>query len=229
MDEILKRLFVLRDEEYKSFHSTLMPGIEPDRIIGIRIPHLRKLARELIKEGKSSAFISQLPHYYYEENNLHAFVISEIKDFDILINETERFLPFVDNWATCDSFRPKIFYKNKEKLLPYVYKWIESDGEYAVRFGIEVLMTCFLDDDFCEEYPRIVSEIRSDKYYVNTMIAWYFATAMTNHYDSIIVYLQKNKLSPWVHNKTISKACESNRITDEKKEYLRSLRIKYKD
>lgn len=225
-DEISNRLSELKDEEYKSFHSALMPGIDPDRIIGIRVPVLRRLALQLIKEGKADEFISQLPHYYYEENNLHAFILSKIKDFDILIRETERFLPFIDNWATCDSFRPAAFGKNKKKLLPYVYKWIESEREYTVRFGIEVLMTCFLDDDFCEEYPRIVSEIRSDKYYVNMMIAWYFATAMINHYDSVIVYLQKNKLSPWVHNKTISKACESYRITDDKKEYLRTLRIK---
>ncbi len=223
-DNITKRLFSLRDESYKQFHQRLIPDISPDRIIGVRVPHIRKLAKEIIKEGIWEEYIKSLPHYYYEENNLHAFIIAEISDFDLLIFELESFLPYVDNWATCDSLRPKAFYQNTDLLLPYAEKWMKSEGEFTVRFGIEVMMTCFLDDAFKAEYPRLVSEIKSDKYYVNMMIAWYFATALAKHPDEIMPYLTENLLSVQVHNKTISKAIESFRIPTETKEELKKLK-----
>ncbi len=210
MTEIQKRLFALSDAAYRDFHSRLMPNVSKDRIIGVRVPKVRSLAKELIKEDKADDFINELPHRYYEENNLHAFIIAEIKDFDALIKEIERFLPFVDNWATCDSLRPKAFKKNAEKLLPYIFSWLNSNEEYTVRFAIEMLMVHFLDDEFDEEYPRIISGIRSDKYYINMMISWYFATALAKQCDSIIPYITEKRLPDWVHNKTLQKIRESN-------------------
>lgn len=223
-DEIIKRLFELGDGKYKAFHGKLIPDIPADRIIGVRIPQIRQLAKEIIKEGRSEEFIKNLPHYYYEENNLHAFIISEIKDFDALIKEIENFLPYIDNWATCDSLRPKVFHKNREALLKYAKKWMKSDKEFTVRFGIEVMMTCFLDDNFSAEYPHIISQIKSDKYYVNMMIAWYFATALAKHQKEIMPYIVNNYLPVWVHNNTISKAVDSYRICPELKAELKKLK-----
>lgn len=229
-DYITEQLFLLKDKEYKEFHRKLMPTVSPDRIIGVRIPQLKKLAKRLIKEGEADSFISVLPHFYYEENNLHAFIIAEIKDFDVLINELERFLPHIDNWATCDSLRPAVFAKNREKLLPYALSWMKSDDEYTVRFGIEMMMTYFLEDEyFSDEYPRIISEIRSDKYYVNMMIAWYFATALAKQKDTVMPYIREKRLSLWVHNKTIGKAVDSYRIPPDVKEELKQYRIKNSD
>lgn len=223
-DYILNRLFLLRDEKYRDFHSKLIPSVEPCRIIGVRTPVLRKLSGELIKEGSAEEFIKELPHYYYEENNLHAFIICEMKDIDKLISEIDRLLPVVDNWATCDSIRPKIFNKNPEKVRDAALLWMKSDKEYTVRFGIECMMVYFLDDNFEEQFLRIVSEIKSEKYYINMMIAWYFATALSQQWEATLPYLEKGLLSQWVHNKTISKANESFRISDERKKYLKTLK-----
>lgn len=221
---INKELFSLQDKSYKEFHSRLIPNIESERIIGVRIPELRKLAKRLIKEGRAEAFIKDLPHIFYEENNLHAFILEQIADYDLLISELDRFLPYVDNWATCDSLRPKAFRRNTERLLSEAEKWINSSHEYTVRFGIEILMIYFLDEHFNEAYPLKVAEIKSDKYYINMMIAWYFATALAKQWDAIIPYIEQNRLSQWVHNKTIRKAIESYRITPEQKKYLMSLK-----
>lgn len=223
-DYMLNRLFLLRDEKYRDFHNKLIPSVEPCRIIGVRTPELRKLAREFIKEGRAEEFIKELPHYYYDENNLHAFIICEMKDIDNLIYEINRFLPFVDNWATCDSMRPKIFSKYPEKVRNAALQWIKSDNEYTVRFGIECVMVYFLYDNFEEYYLRIISEIKSEKYYVNMMIAWYFATALSKQWEATLPYLEKGLLPRWVHNKTISKANESFRISDERKKYLKTLK-----
>lgn len=229
-DYIREQLFLLKDGEYKEFHKRLMPTVSSDRIIGIRIPELRKLAKRLIKEEEADCFISELPHFYYEENNLHAFIIAEIRDFDVLISELERFLPHIDNWATCDSLRPAVFTKNRERLLPYVKKWIKSEDEYTVRFGIEMMMVYYLDGEYySDELPRIIAEIRSDKYYINMMIAWYFATALAKQPEAAMPYITEKRLSPWVHNKTIGKAVESFRISPEMKEKLRKYRIKNSD
>ncbi len=216
MNEIKRRLKELSDSTYKDFHSRLMPTVEKEKILGVRIPLLRKLAKELIKEGKADAFIKELPHYYYEENNLHAFIIADIKDFERLSDETERFLPFVDNWATCDSFRPKAFGKNKERLLPLIYRWLESDEEYTVRFAIEMLMIHFLDDSFDERYPEKISRIRSDKYYINMMIAWYFAEALAKQPERIKPFISREYLSEDVYNKTLQKIRESSRTRNIK-------------
>ncbi len=222
-NEIRKRLFQLKDEEYKSFHSALMPTVPVENIIGIRVPVLRKLAKELIKEGSAKSFTENLPHRYYEENNLHAFIIAEIRDFDELLTELERFLPFIDNWATCDSLRPVIFRKNREKLLPCVFRWLQSDREFTVRFAVETLMTQYLKEDFSPRFPEAVANIISDDYYVNMMCAWYFAEALCVRRDDVLPFIEEGRLSDAVHNKAIRKAVESNRISDDEKQLLRKL------
>ena len=221
---ITEQLFSLQDKKYREFHSRLMPNIDPERIIGIRIPELRKLAKELVNNGEAEAFIKNLPHYYYEENNLHAFIIEQIKDYDLLITELDRFLPFVDNWATCDSLRPKAFKNNSDRLITDAFRWMSSSQEYTVRFGIEVMMIYFLDDNFRKDYPERIAGIESDKYYINMMIAWYFATALAKQWDAVIPFIENSMLSPWINNKTIQKAAESFRITTEQKKYLKAFK-----
>ncbi len=223
---VQERLFALKDEGYRDFHARLIPNIEKDRIIGVRTPELRKFAKELSKSEQKDDFLKILPHIYYEENNLHAFLIETIKDYDECIAALDRFLPFVDNWATCDTMSPKVLGKNKDRLISDIKRWISSDKTYTIRFGTGMLMKHFLDDDFSDEYPEMVSEIISDEYYINMMIAWYFATALSKQYTSIIPYLENKRLSDWVHNKTIRKAIESYRVTKEQKAYLRTLTIK---
>ncbi len=220
MTYIQKRLFELQDIDYKDFTAKLIPNIDVKTIIGVRTPMLRKLAKEV----SDKSFLQKLPHKYYEENNFHAFMIADIKDYDECIAEINRFLPCIDNWATCDSLRPKCFLNNRQNLILDVKRWIESKHTYTVRFGIEMLMVHFLDEDFKSEYHDLVLNVKSNEYYVNMMIAWYFATALAKKWDSTVIFLTENRLSPWVHNKTIQKAIESYRITDEKKEYLRNLK-----
>lgn len=221
---ILNRLFELQDLKYRDFHSKLMPTVEKSRIIGVRTPDLRKLAKELKNTEHAKTFLEILPHEYYEENNLHAFLIEEIKDFNNCIEELNRFLPFVDNWATCDMMRPKIFKKNLDKLLLQIKIWLNSSETYTVRFGIECLMIFYLDEHFSPEYPELISKIRSDEYYIRMMVAWYFATALAKRYDDIIPYLAQKRLDSETHNKAIQKAIESYRITPEQKAYLRTLK-----
>lgn len=226
MTYIQKRLFELQDQEYAVFQSKLTPNVDPRRFIGVRVPECRKLAKELYKDESDTVteFLTQLPHQYYDENMLHGLLISEIKDFDRCIKFLEAFLPYVDNWAVCDIMSPKCFKKHKNELLAIVKTWIKSSDEYTIRFGIEMLMSHYLDDDFSSEYLKTVATVRSDKYYVNMMIAWYFATALAKQWDSTITYIENAKLDPWVHNKTIQKARESYRITDDQKQYLFSLK-----
>lgn len=225
-EEIQKQLFGFQNLEYQSFHSKLIPNIDPGTIIGVRIPILRKYAKQLSKEKDVRVFLHTLPHDYYEENNLHGFLIELIKDYDQCIEEIDRFLPYVDNWATCDIIRPKVFKKHLPQLLEKIREWIASDHTYTIRFGIEMLMSFYLDDAFEEEYLQMVAEIRSEEYYVNMMIAWYFATALAKQYESAICYLEHPCMDVWTHNKAIQKAIESNRITKEQKDYLRSLKIR---
>ena len=224
MTKLQTALFDMQDITYRDFHSRLIPNIEKDRVIGIRTPILRKFAKEYAKTDDAQKFIRELPHYYYEENNLHMMIITGIKDYDTCVIEIERFLPYIDNWATCDLPVPKCFYKNKEKLLDNVISWIKSDDTYIIRYGIETLMSIYLDDAFESSYPRLVSEVISDEYYVNMMIAWYFATALAKQWEAVIPYIEEKRLPEWVHKKTIQKAVESYRITDEQKKYLRALR-----
>ena len=226
MDKLQKKLFEMQDTGYKSFHSKLMPTVTADKIIGIRTPVLRKFAKEFSRTDKCKEFLCTLPHKYYEEYNLHAFLIQEIRDFNEAISRTDAFLPFVDNWATCDMFTPKVFRKNKTEILKKAYEWIESKHAYTIRYGIKVLMDLFLDDDFREEQMTTVARIKSDEYYVNMMIAWYFATALSKQYTVALRYIQNNSLDVWTHNKAIQKAVESRRIDTATKNYLKNLKRK---
>ena len=226
MNEIQKFLFENQDIQYRDFQAKLIPNVEKESFIGVRTPVLRKYAKELLKEGDIIGFLNELPHKYFDENQLHAFIISGIKSFDECINEVERFLPFVDNWATCDQMSPKCFAKNKSGLLKHIDIWIKSDKTYTVRFAIGMLMSHFLDCDFDESYLRKVAAVKSDEYYINMMIAWYFATALAKQYDKTLPYIENKALDKWTHNKAIQKAVESYRITDEQKAYLKTLKIK---
>ena len=222
---IKKELLAMQDKEYKLFQEKLMPTVEKDRVIGVRTPVLRRYATELAKKETAAVFMAALPHFYYEENNLHAFLIEKIGDFEKTVDALEKFLPYVDNWATCDAMNPKIFAKNKEKLLPYIEKWLASPHIYEVRFAIVMLMKYFLDDDFKPEYLEMVAALRSDTYYIEMAIAWFFAEALIQKYDDAVPYLEKKLLAPWVHNKTISKYAESLRANPMRKAHLKALRI----
>lgn len=222
--DIQEKLFELRDAKYAEFQAKLTPNVPAESFIGVRVPLARALAKEYIKNPEHKQFMNILPHKYYDENMLHGLLISEMKDFDNCIFETDKFLPYVDNWAVCDIMSPKIFKKHKNDIIEKIREWSASEKTYTCRFGIEMLMSHFLDTDFKSEYLEIPSAIKSEEYYVNMMIAWYFATALAKQWESTICYIEKQILSPWVHNKTIQKACESYRITEEQKLYLRSLK-----
>lgn len=224
-NDIVTELFRLQDKEYAAMQSKIIPTIKADRIIGVRTPELRAFAKKLFKDGDTAAFLTSLPHQYFEEDQLHAFVISLEKDFDKCIAELEAFLPFIDNWATCDQLSPNVFKKDTEKLLPYIYKWLKSDRVYTVRFAVGMLMRYFLDEKFETKYADTVAAIRSDEYYINMMIAWYFATALAKQYDAVLPYLKEKKLDRWTHNKAIQKSVESYRITAEQKTYLKTLKV----
>lgn len=226
MNKIQKELYKYKDEKYAIFQHGLIPGTDIKDFIGVRVPNLRKIAKKLIEEDNYKNFLQDLPHKYYEENILHGIIISNIKDYDECIKYTETFLPYVDNWAVCDIFSPKCFKKNKDKLIKKIEKWSKSKKVYTCRFGLEMLMTFYLDDDFKKEYLLMPTSIHSNEYYVNMMIAWFLATALAKQWDATIPYIKNNKLDVWVHNKTIQKAIESYRISDKQKEYLRSLRRK---
>lgn len=224
--EIQKELFSLADEKYRDFSASLIPTIDKNKFIGVRTPELRKLAKTFAKNENIREFLSALPHEYQEENALHGYIISLEKDFDTAISEMERFLPFIDNWSVCDTTAPKVFEKNKPALMPYIKKWIASGETYTVRYGIGMLMRLFLDGDFAPEQMELVVSVSSEEYYVKMMQAWYFATALAKQYDSAFEVIKENRLEKWTHNKTIQKAVESYRITDEKKALLREYRIK---
>ena len=224
LTRLQQQLFVLQDEEYRDFHSKLMPNIPKEDVIGIRVPVLRKFAKEFAKSDEKEKFLKELPHRYYEENNLHMMLLVEMKDYDGCMQEMERFLPYINNWATCDFPAPKCFEKHKKDVLEHIKIWIKSSQTYTVRYAIGMLMRLFLEDDFSAEYPQMVAEVSSEEYYINMMIAWYFATALAKQGDAVIPYIEQRKLSPWVHRKTIQKAVESYRITPGQKEYLKSFR-----
>lgn len=219
------RLLALRDEKNAPFMAKLVPTLPPENVLGVRMPDCRSLARELCKEPDIGLFLADLPHRYLDENNLHALLLNEEKDYTAAVAALDAFLPYVDNWATCDALRPKAFKKHPPALPDDCRRWMQSGKTYTVRFGIEMLMTHFLDADFRLEYLEEVSIIKSNEYYVNMMIAWYFATALAKQYEAAIPYLEQRRLEPWTHNKTIRKAIESCRITDEQKAYLRTLTI----
>lgn len=225
MTEIQQRLFALQDAGYRDFHAALMPTVDKALVIGVRMPALRALAKELKGTEPAADFMAQLPHKYYEENNLHAALIGHIRDFDACIAAVERFLPYVDNWATCDMMNPRALTKDKAALLERIRLWLQSSHTYTVRFGMEMLMNHFLEEDFREEYPALVASVRSEEYYVRMMQAWYFATALAKQYEAAVTYLEQRRLGAWVHNKTIQKARESFRVSQEQKEYLKSLKV----
>lgn len=224
------RLFEIADKEYAAFQCKLTPTVADELFIGCRVPEVRKLAKSIFKEGNDNnhfeEYLNMLPHKYYDENMLHGLIISEYKDYDECIKKVDEFLPYVDNWAVCDIMSPKIFKKHKEKLIVKIKEWSGSTHTYICRFGMEMLMSYFLDDDFKAEYLEIPAAVISEEYYVNMMIAWFFATALAKQWKATIPYIENKRFSKWVHNKTIQKAIESYRITDEQKDYLRTLRIK---
>ena len=224
--KVQKQLFELQDLKYRDFHAKLMPTIDKEKVIGVRTPALRSYAKQFGKTEEAKEFIKVLPHKYYEENNLHGMLLEQIKDYDELIIELEKFLPHIDNWATCDLLSLRIVEKNLEDFLGKINKYIKSDQPYTLRFGISMLMKHYLDDNFKIEYANKVAAVQSEEYYVNMMRAWYFATALAKQYDSIIPFIEEKKLDVWTHNKAIQKSIESYRITPEQKEYLRTLKIK---
>lgn len=225
-EELRSRLESLADPDYRAFQIRLMPTVDPATILGIRVPQLRALAKELAGAGDNEAFLSALPHDTYDENNLHAFLIERIRDYDACIRALEAFLPYVDNWATCDLCSPKILASQPERLLEAIKGWLASDRPYTVRYGIELLMSHFLTERFDPSHLQLVAGLRWEEYYVNMMIAWYFATALAKQYEAAVVYLEEHRLPKWIHNKTIQKSVESRRITPEQKAYLRTLRVK---
>lgn len=224
MNTVQKRLFGLSDSEYKKFNCGLIPNVSPDTVIGVRTPELHRLADELSGTPSESEFLSMLPHTYYEENNVHGFLIARMKDYERVISELERFLPYVDNWATCDLLSPGIFKKHLPQLYEKIKLWIESDRTYTVRFAVRMLMNFYLDGAFIDEHAELVVSIHSDEYYINMMRAWYFATALAKQYEAVVSYIEKQRLDIWTHNKTIQKAIESRRISDTAKQYLRTLK-----
>ena len=224
VQEIRDRLFALQDPEYRLFQSKLMPTVDPACVIGVRIPALRKLSRELAGTEQAAAFVRQLPHDYYEENNLHGFLIASLRDYGETVAALEAFLPHVDNWATCDLLHPRAFDKRPEALPDQLFRWLQSDRTYTVRFAMGMLMSLYLDEAFRPEYADWVAGVKSEEYYVNMMAAWYFATALAKRWDDVFPYLTDHRLPVWTHNKAIQKAIESRRISPEQKQILRSLK-----
>ena len=233
-DAIRNELLRLRDEEYGKFTAKLIPNVDPDSFLGVRTPELRRFARELLpgrgpedpeKAALREEFLAELPHRSFEEGQLHAFIISGIKDYGECVEAVEKFLPFVDNWATCDQMTPAVFRKHRQELLERIKVWLGSERTYTVRFAVKMLMDHYLEEDFDPAYLQMVADIRSEEYYINMMIAWYFATALAKQYDAALPYIRDQRLAPWTHNKAIQKSVESRRITPEQKEYLKSLRM----
>ena len=225
-EEIREKLYDRQDLKYRDFQVKLIPGMEPEKMIGVRTPDLRKIAKQIAKREDIGEFLENLPHEFFDENRVHAFAISELKDYGRCVQGVERFLPFVDNWATCDQMSPKVFKKHRPELLDSIKEWIRSEHTYTVRFAVGMLMQHYLDEDFDPEYPEMVAEVQSEEYYIRMMIAWYFATALAKQYEAVLPYIEEKRLEPWTHNKTIQKAVESYRITPEQKEYLKSLKVR---
>lgn len=223
---VYERLQTMGEPEYADFQAKLTPGIGREQFIGIRVPKLRKFAKEYYKEEETQEFLRKLPHSSYDENMLHGLLIEQIKDFELCIQAIDAFLPYVDNWAVCDIMSPKVLGKNKEALILHINRWIASPELYTCRFGIEMLMSYYLDESFKKDYLELPASVETEEYYLQMMIAWFFATALAKQWESTISYIENRRLSKWIHNKTIQKAIESRRITEEQKEYLRSLRWK---
>lgn len=225
-NEIRSRLFEMSNSEYRDFQCRLMPTVSKENVIGVRTPLLKGFAKELVKQNEAEEFLSALPHKYFDENQLHAFIISEIREYNSCVKAVEEFLPYVDNWATCDQLRPKVFAKHTKELEVCIMKWIKSEKTYTVRFAIGMLMSHYLGERFDIKYPESVAAVRSEEYYIKMMIAWYFATALAKQYSAVLPFIEEKRLDIWTHNKAIQKAVESRRITDEQKAHLKSLTLK---
>ena len=223
--EMLNAIFAARDEEYADFTAKLIPNVPRESIIGVRTPQLRSIAKRFGKNAGINEFLSALPHEYHEQNFVHAYIAESIGDFDSAVKTIEAFLPYVTNWAVCDSMTPRIFAKHTGELLPIIKKWLQSAHPYTVRFGLRMLMCFYLEKEFASEINALAASVCSEEYYVNMMQAWYFATALAKQYDSTVPFVEEHRLSPWVHNKTIQKAVESFRITAEQKAHLKTLRL----
>ena len=226
IQKVQQDLFAMQDLKYRDFHAKLMPTVDKDSVIGVRVPMLRAYAKKFGKTEEAKQFLKILPHQYYEENNLHGLLIDQMKDYELCIEELIRFLPYINNWATCDILSVKAVKGHLDSYIKNIYQWLESDYTYTIRFGINMLMRYYLEEEFKLEYPGKVAAIRSEEYYVNMARAWYFATALAKKYDQVLPFLEEQKMDVWTHNKTIQKAIESYRITTEQKEYLRALKIK---
>lgn len=226
MTEIQKRLFQMQDLPYRDFQSRLIPTVDPETVIGVRTPALRAYAKELARQPGTEAFLRALPHRYFDENQLHAFLVSELRDYDACLKAVDAFLPFVDNWATCDQMSPRVFGRHKAALLGEIRRWLDSPHPYTVRFAVRMLMQHYLDGDFDPTYPELAARLRSEDYYVRMMVAWYFATALAKQYEAVLPWLTGQRLEPWTHNMTIRKALESDRLSPEQKQTLRLLRRK---
>lgn len=224
--KVREKLFQMQDLSYRDFHASLMPTVDKQWVIGVRTPELRKFAKEFSRTEEACEFIKVLPHEYYEENNLHGFLIEKIKDYEKCIEELDRFLPYVDNWATCDMCVPKVLKKHLPELEVKIDEWMASGKTYTIRYGIGMLMRFYLDDNFQPEYLDKVADVVSEEYYVKMMVAWYFATALAKQYDAALSYIEEQRLEQWIHNKAIQKAVESRRITKKQKEYLKTLKIR---
>ncbi len=224
--DIQAELFKLQDKDYRAFQIKLLPTVQPDSVIGVRTPELRRLAKVFVRSGAAEHFLSDLPHKYFDENQLQAFMLSELKDYEECVVKVAAFLPYVDNWATCDQMTPQVFKKHRRELLDWIRKWLAASDVYAQRFAIKMLMDHFLDEDFDLSYLEMTAQVRSEEYYVNMMIAWYFATALAKQYEAALPFLEGKRLAVWTHNKAIQKAIESRRITPAQKAYLRQLKIK---
>lgn len=223
---LLKKLVDLQDLKYKSFQEKLIPTIDPNTIIGVRTPELKKIAKEVYLSDYKDSFLGCLPHQYFEENQIHSFIIALEKDYDKCIKLINDFLPYIDNWATCDQATPAALKKRPDDTLKEIKKWFKEDKTYYYRYGIEQLMSFYLNDRFKKEYLEMVAGINSEEYYVKMMQGWFFATALAKQYDDTILYIEKGLLEKDVNNITIKKAIESYRINDSKKEYLRKFRIR---
>ena len=224
-EEIRERLVSLQDEGYREFQAKLMPTVPFEKVIGVRTPVLREFAKELYKAGEADEFLSSLPHEYFEENQLHAFIVSLEKDYSRCMTLVSAFLPYVDNWATCDQMSPRVFRKHRYELLGEIRAWLWSDRTYTVRFGIKMLMEHYLDEGFDVSYLEAVATVPDEEYYVHMMVAWYFATALAKQWDATLPFIEKRRLRPATHNKAIQKAVESYRITPEQKVYLKTLKV----
>ncbi len=224
--EVRAELFRLRDEEYRDFQAKLIPTVRPDAIIGVRTPELRRYAKQFMKREEADLFLDALPHMYFDENQLHAFLLSEMKEYAPCLERVKSFLPYMDNWATCDQLSPKAFAKHRGELTGEIDSWLRSGETYTIRFGIGMLLQHYLDDAFDPAWPEVVAALRSEEYYVNMMIAWYFATALAEQFEAALPYLEQGRLDPWTHNKAIQKALESRRIAPEQKEYLKQLKLR---